>query len=314
MRREITFVLILMLVVTSLAVTSKNVSAQIKKEDMTWSIGDKWEFRYTTISKGMTMIFRIDIEIKNETTIDIDGVNYEVFVADLDGEVETIDNIESGSENLSFVFVKDSGRVTGKLYMAKDSDTTKTIQNIEYQLKEETTDTVINQTINLITISRVISGEKPDIIDVGTNWVYTTKTETTTTTTVSGSFYDEYIEPGYTNTTTTTSNSTETTNYECLGKKTITTAAGTFETYEIKINQVGQQGHTLQYKSSKVKEDVKQIIYDNDGSMISLKELISYDVASSTTSGTSEKTPGFELVIILFSIAFILLWKRKTKY
>ncbi|MDH7517135.1 MAG: hypothetical protein QHH19_02155 [Candidatus Thermoplasmatota archaeon] len=228
----------------------------------------------------------------------------------MNGEIESINNIESG-EDLSFVFVKDSGTVTGTIYLAKDSDTTKTVQNIEYQLKEETTDTVINQTINSVTISRVISGEKPDVIDIGTNWVYTIKTETTTTITESGSFYDEYIEPGYTNTTTTTSNSTDTTNYECLGKKTITTAAGTFETYEIKVRQVGQQGYTLQYISPKVKEDVKQIMYDNEESMISLKELISYDVASSTSSETNGKTPGFELVIVLCSVAIILYLNRK---
>lgn len=211
-----------MLALSSLTILSGNVSAEIKKEDMTWSIGDKWEYRYTTLSGGMTMVFRMDIETKSETMIEIDGVNYDVFVAELDGEMEAI-NIEPGS-NLSFI--NDSSTITGTLYVAKDSDTTKTVQNMEYQLKEETTNTTINQTINTASISRVVSGEKPDVIDVGTNWVYTVKTETTTTQIVSGSFYDEYVEPGYTNTTTTTSNVTGTTNYECLSKKTITTEIG----------------------------------------------------------------------------------------
>jgi hypothetical protein len=54
---------------------------------------------------------------------------------------------------------------------------------------------------------------------------------------------------------------------------------------------------------------VKDITYDNEGTVISLLELISYDVA--TASSSTPKTPGFELAIVLCSIAIILLWKRK---
>lgn len=302
MRRKIIVGLVLMLVLSSLNVISENVSAEIKKEDMLWSIGDKWEFRYTTLSGGVTMVFKMFIETTGESLVEIDGVNYEVFVAELDGEMEAITAV-----NLSLV--DDSSTITGKLYVAKDSDTTKTVEDMIYQLNEETTDTIINQTINVVTISRVISGEKPDVIDIGTNWVYTVKTETTTTTTVSGSFYDNYIEPGYTNTTTATQSNTETMNYECIGEKTITTAGGTFETYEVKVSQVGQQGYTLRYISSIVKDDVKDITYDNDANIVSLVELVSHSVKQDS-SPTSE-TPGFELVIVICGIAIILFWKRK---
>ncbi len=291
-----------MLVLSSLNVISRNASAEIKKEDMTWSIGDKWEFRYTTLSGGVSMVFKMFIETTGESLVEIDGVNYEVFVAELDGEMEAITAV-----NLSLV--DDSSTITGKLYVAKDSDTTKTVEDMTYQLNEETTGTIINQTINVVTISRVISGEKPDVIDIGTNWVYTVKTETTTTTTVSGSFYDNYIEPGYTNTTTATQSNTETMNYECIGEKTITTAGGTFETYEVKASQVGQQGYTLRYISSIVKDDVKDITYDNDANIVSLVELVSYSIKQAS-SPTSE-TPGFELVIVICGIAIILFWKRK---
>jgi hypothetical protein len=303
MRREMIIGLVLMLVLSSLTIISGNVSAEIKKEDMTWSIGDKWEFRYTILSGGTTMVFKMAIETTSESVVEIDGVNYEVFVAELDGEMEAITAV-----NLSLV--DNSSTITGTLYAAKDSDTTKTVEDIMYQLREETTGTIVNQKINIVTISRVISGEKPDVIDIGTNWVYTVKTETTTITTVSGSFYDNYYaEPGYTNTTSATENNTETINYECTGKKNINTTAGTFETYEIEGRQVGQQGYTLRYISPIAKEDIKDITYDNDGNIVSLAELISYDVA--TASSPTPKTPGFELAIVLCSIAIILLWKRK---
>jgi len=300
MRREIIIGLVLMLMLSSLNIISENVSAEIKKEDMAWSIGDKWEFRYTTLSGGMTMVFKMAIETTGESVVEIDGVNYEVFVTDLDGEMEAITAV-----NLSLV--DDSSTITGKLYVAKDSDTTKTVEDMIYQIKEETTDTIINQTINIVTISRVISGEKPDVIDIGTNWVYTVKTETTTTTTTS--FYDTSTESEYTNTTTATQSSTETINYECIGEKTITTAGGTFETYEVKGSQVGQQGYTLRYISPIAKEDVKDITYDNDANIVSLVEIISYDVKQA--SSPAAETPGFELVVVLCSMVVILLWKRK---
>lgn len=300
MRREIVIGLILMLTLSSLNIISENVSAEIKKEDMAWSIGDKWEFRYTTISGGVSMVFTLNIETTDESTVEIDGVNYDVFVTDLDGEMEAITAV-----NLSLV--DDSSSITGKLYVAKDSDTTKTVEDMIYQIKEETTDTIINQTINIVTTSRVISGEKPDVIDIGTNWVYTMKTETTTTTTTS--FYDTSTESEYTNTTTATQSSTETINYECMDNKTITTAGGTFETYEVKGSQVGQQGYTLRYISPVVKEDVKDITYDNDMNIVSLTELISYNVQQAPSP--APKTPGFEFAIVLCSIAIILFWKRK---
>jgi hypothetical protein len=163
-------------------------------------------------------------------------------------------------------------------------------------------------TQTVITITSVISGDAPETIDVGTNWVETILSETTTTTTISGSVYDAII-PGYTNTTTTNSSTTNTYNYECTSQKSITTAAGTFDTYEIRRNIVGEEGYLLQYLAADVKGEVKEVQYDNDGTIVSLIELISYDVASN--SSTPTKTPGFELVIVVCSIAMIFLWKRK---
>ena len=307
MRREIIIGLVLMLVLSSLTIISGNVSAEIKKEDMTWSTGYKWEYRYTTITiaTNITTILKMTIKITGESVIEIDGIDYNVFVAELTGEVEAVNIPKSVNSNFSLV---EGSTIDGTLYIAKENDeTTKTVQNVKYQVREGTTGTLLNQTSTATTFSRLISGGKPDVIDVGTTWNSTIKSETTATITLSGSFYDIlYGEPGYTNTTTTTGGSTETINYECTNKKTITTAAGTFETYEIEQSKVGGQGYTLQYLSSTVKGEVKDITYDNEGTAISLIELISYDMPSS-----SNGTPGFELAIVLCSIAIILLWKRK---
>jgi hypothetical protein len=304
MRREITIGLVLMLVLSSLTIISGNVSAEIKKEDMTWSIGDKWEYRYTMTSANTTTILKMTVEVTGESAVEIDGINYDVFVAEITGKIEAINSPKTENYNFSLV---EGSTVDGTLYVAKENDeTTKTVQNIKYQLSEGITDTLLNQTSTVVTFSVLTSGGKPDVIDAGTTWSSTIRSETTTTMTFSGSYFDTYM-PGYTNPTTTTDNKTETSNFECTGKKNITTTAGTFETYEVEVSQ--EQGYTLQYISPIAKEDVKDIAYDNYGNIVSLMELISYDIPSS--SSTTPKTPGFELAIVLCSIAIILLWKRK---
>jgi hypothetical protein len=306
MRREIIIGLVLMLLLSSINIISGNVSAEIKKEDMTWSIGDKWEYRSTTIATTTT-ILKMTLEVTGEDVVEIDGVNYSVFVAELTGELETV---EIALPNTTLA---QGSTISGTSYVAKENDeTTKTVQNLKYQLINETSGKFFNFTQTIVIITNATSGGKPDVIDVGTNWISTIKTITTMTTTYSGSFFDDYMHmPGYTNTTTTTDTKTGTFNYNCTGKNTTTTAAGTFETYEIEqSNKDGGQGYTLQYLSSTVKGDVKDITYDHEGgTVISLLELISYDVA--TASSPTPKTPGFELAIVLCSIAIILLWKRK---
>lgn len=300
MRREIIIGLVLMLVLSSLTIISGNVSAEIKKEDMTWSIGDKWEYRSTTIA-ATTTILKMTLEVTGESAVEIDGINYDVFVAELTGELETVEIA------LPNMILAQGSTISGTSYVAKENDeTTKTVQNLKYQLINETSGKFFNITQTIVIITNATSGGKPDVIDTGTNWVSTIKTITTMTTTYSGSFFDDY-QPGHTNTTTTTDTKTETFNFECTGKNNTTTTAGTFETYEIEQSKVG--GYTLQYLSSTVKGEVKDIAYDNDGNMVSLMELISYDIPSS--SSTTPKTPGFELAIVLCSIAIILLWKRK---
>lgn len=303
MRREIAFGLVLMLVLSSITIISGNVSAEIKKEDMNWSIGDKWEYRYTTATLNQTMIFEMTVETTGESTIEIDGISYDVYVGKLTGQLKTVHIASQFNTTLA-----SGSTITGTSYVAKENDEiTKTIQNLKYQLIEELSGKFFDFNQTIVTATNATSGGKPDVIDIGTNWSTTIKTITTTTTTVSGSYFEDYM-PGYTNTTTATDTQTGTFTYECTGKKNITTDAGTFETYVIERGKVGEQGYMLQYLSSAVKNEVEDVAYDIYGNMISITELISYNLASASST---KKTPGFELVIIICSIAVILLWKRK---
>jgi len=306
MRREIIVVLVFMLAVSSLTIISNNASAQIKKEDMTWSTGDQWEYRYTVNSGETTTIFKMTVTVDGEDNIEIDGTNYDVITQDLTGDFENIDT------NVLNTTLAQGSTIYGTSYLAKDNDeTAKTIQHLKYQLINDS-GKFLNFTQTVISITTATSGVKPDVIDVGTSWTSTVKTITTTTTNYSGNFYDElFQQQNYSNTTTSTNNRTDTINYECISKKNVTTDAGTFETYEIRRSIVGGQGVFVQYISSSVKNDVEDITYDSDGNMISMTELISYDVTPPITPQPTQKTPGFELAIVIFGITLILYLRRK---
>jgi hypothetical protein len=306
MRRKIIVGLVLMLVLSSLNIISRDVSAQITKEDMTWSIGDKWEYRYTTVTPDQTMIFTMAIETTGESNVEIDGVNYDVFVAEITGELETVDIAWEYETTLA-----EGSTINGTMYVSKDNDNTvRTVQNLGYQLINATTGGSFDFEQSIVTVTNSTGGQ-PDVIDIGTSWVSTMKTITTTTTTLSGSIFEYLGAPGYSNTTTTTGENTVTYNYECTGKNNTTTTAGTFETYEIRQSVVGGQGYTLGDFSSTVKGEVKDTAYDNDGNIVSLMELLSYTAASTGSPSNQTKTPGFEVAIVFIAIVSLLFWKRK---
>jgi len=294
-----------------LSILLGTVSAEQKKEDMDKSIGDKWEYRYTSIAEDITMVFTMSIEITGETVVEINGVNYAVFEAVLDGTIESY----TFPSTFGITLIEDSALIDGTLYVTKNTydETSKMIQNMEFILNYEEGDLEVNSNVTSVITSAVTSGESPDIIDIGTNWVLTTQSEKTTTTAVYGSFYDTYMEEGYTNTTTVTESNIRTTNYECIGEKTMTTPAGTFETYEIKKSEVqlGGETYSIFYASDETKDVVKSIDYDSEGSIIGITELISYDVGSGSPSTSQDKTPGFELILVFSALAFILFFRRK---
>ena len=290
-----------------------SASAEQKKEDMNKSIGNQWEYRYTSISKNATMVFTMSMHITGETAVEIDGKNYDVFEAVLNGKIESYTLPETPGATLTLV--EDSGLINGTAYFTNNTfdETAKFIQNMKFIIHYEEGNLDMNSEITQVITSTVTSGEVPDTIDVGTSWVLTIRKETTTTTTVNGSFYDTYVEKGYTNTTTSTESDIETTNYECLGRKTITTPAGTFETYEINRSHIklGEETYSLLYTSDAVKDIVKSIDYNSEGTIIGTTELTSYDLGSSIPSSSQDKTPGFELVLVGCAITLLLFMKRR---
>lgn len=300
-----------MLIISIMSIYIGTISAEQKKEDMDKSIGNKWEYRYTSISENATMVFTMSMDITGETVVEIDGNNYDVFEAVLDGKIESYTMPETPGATLTLV--EDSGLVDGTAYVTKNTfdETAKLIQNMKFIVHYEELNLDLNSDITQEITSTVASGEVPDIIDVGSSWVLTIQKETTTTTTVYGSFYDTYMGQGYTNTTTSNESDIETTNYECLGKKTITTPAGIFETYEIKRSHIklGEEIYSIFYTSDVVKDMVKSIDYNSDGSIIGTMELTSYDLDSGLPS--QDKTPGFELVLVGCAITLLLFMKRR---
>lgn len=292
-----------------------NASAELRKEDMDKSIGDKWEYKSTHLkNSNMTMVFTMSIEITGEDKTEIDGIEYDVQTAEVSGEIIDMSEVLSKINILELSFIIDYTSISGIIYYSKENpDTSKTVLNMEMGFKEETTDTELNFVYNTVTINRILSGEKPDIIDAGSNWIVTKKDEKIEIQTMSGSFLELTYDPGYTNTTTTTKSETQTANSVCTGKKTITVVAGTFEAYEINNSNLEDGSYRLEYWSSEVKFPVKSVEYDRNGSVVLIVELISYDIGSGSPSAPQEKTPGFELVFAMVAVALVLFLKRKRR-
>jgi len=266
-------------------------TAVVNHEDLEFLIGDSWEFRNTDES-GMNMAF--SVEVTGEDKVQIDGIEYEVFIARGSGSIEEAGDIGSyelvpGSSNLEVTY-----------YDAKDYDegARKTIFEMSFQLQDTSDGTVYTFASYSENTETIISGSRPYEISPGVTWSLTIKEVETETTLFSGGYIGDG-EPE-----TTWANRTKTINYECIGMKSVTVTAGTFETYEIKKTTLGEQGnYTLLYLSSTVKRDVKSVDYNTQGEMLSILELLSYDVKTIK----NEDTPGFETVSILLGLTTVLI-------
>ena len=265
--------------------------AVVNYEDLEFSVGDSWEFRNTDES-GMNMAF--SVEVTGEDKVQIDGIEYEVFIARGSGSIEEVGDIGSyelvlGSSNLEVTY-----------YDAKNYNegARKTIFEMSFQLQDTSDGTVYTFASYSENTETIISGSRPYEISPGVTWSLTIKEVEAETTLFSGG----YIGDGEPETIWT--NRTKTINYECIGMKSVTVTAGTFETYEIKKTTLGEQGnYTLLYLSSTVKRDVKSVDYNTQGEILSILELLSYDIKTIK----NEDTPGFETVSILLGLTTVLI-------
>ena len=294
---------------------SDTAQAEYKPYEIELLNGDKWEYRYTLSNAGMDMVITAYSEVIGENTIEIDGTNYDVYVLQVSGTIESVE-MDTSSSGVNFSFVDDYSSHTGTIYLSKISSTSKQILNMRFKLLEDLTDKTLDYDITSTIINKEIFGGKPEFINVGSSWVSTIASEETQTMTMSGAFFDFFYGEGYTNTTTGKTNTTVTKNYECLSEESTSVTAGPFDTYKIRSGAVGDASYSLEYFSTDVKNKVKIVSYDDEGTMTSLTELLSYDLTSGTSDGESKSgkdngTPGFELIIFVSSIAIFILFKRK---
>lgn len=271
--------------------------ATLHQEDMQYGVGDSWEFRRTDES-GMVMVF--SVEVTGEDKIQIEGDEYEVFVARGSGYIEEIGNLGD------FSLVDGSSSVEVTFYNAKDyaEGARKTVFEMSFQLQDTNGGTVYQYQGHSETTDKIMSGARPEVVSEGTTWSLTIHENETETTIFSGGNFGEG-EPE-----TTNDENTYTTNYECLGTKSVTVSAGTFETYEIKETTLGEQGnYTLSYLSENVKREVKSVDYNANDQILSIMELLSYDVAKVE----SEATPGFGFLLAVSALMALLVLMNKQR-
>jgi hypothetical protein len=289
--------IVLSFVLSAMIMLPGTTTAELNTDDMEWMIGDSWEYRITG-EEGLVRL--VSYDIIGENTVEIDGINYDVHVVDITGSVEDI-----GEGFIpSTTFVEGTDIITATLYRSKNDEITqKLVGTISFQV-EHTVGTIYNISLESDNTKKVISGGHPDVIEVGASWSVTIEEKETDTSTLSGGIYGEG-EPS-----TEYTNKTGTTNYECIDKKSVTVTAGTFEAYEIRETEVGESGnYSIKYISSETKGEVKSIDYDKDGTILSISELVSYDVTA-VTNGNGD-TPGFELAILICAVAVMGLLKRR---
>ena len=297
-RERSLFVPCCVLLLSTIVLLSGTGLAVLDRDDLKKAVGDKWEFRNTE-EDGMIMLFTM--EVTGEDKIEIDEETYDVHIARAAGGIEDVGEIDT---DLSLVEGSDMMELT--VYYSKDDTAQKTIMDFAFELRDETDGTVVEYALQSISTEKLTSGAYPDLIDVGTTWSLTVEETVNQTTTISGGFFGEG-EPVHDEWTTT-----KTINFECLSIKSVTVSAGTFETYEIKKTVVGEQGnYSMEYISPEVKREVKSVDYDNDDQILSIMELISYNVADKD-EGNGD-TPGFEFVLLVAAIISITLLGRRHK-
>ena len=280
----IAFVFILLII--SFYFTSNNVTGGYKPGDIKYFFGDEWEYKTTLYyDEGEQDKHIYSQEIKDEITLDIDDVTYNLYEMKIYGKYISSEKIFKQG-NLSLKLSEGSWIKTK--YFNPEYEVYK-YSNINYRtfdiLDDQGQPTGENyiETSNNETTLKKISGGIPDWVEVGTTWVTT--------------YYTNWSESLISSTTTEGDTSsypklfngegTKTINSECLSKKNITTQAGTFETYEIRHDTVGKDEYEIAYFCPKIKSEVKYILYSNDGFQIYTEELVNYSIKSEQTSSNN---------------------------
>jgi hypothetical protein len=180
-----------------------------------FNIGDRWEYLSTTLGMNMSMTF----EISEQTTIDVNGTNYNVWAIEADSTIDFLGYYTAESTGYNYHLISNMAVVK--------SDMTMSVIGIDS------------------TIIITYEPPKADIdfpLTIGKTWT-SSFTETTQTDVMGETEYSQY-------------NSSF--NYTVIGMETITVEAGTFECYKIEADDGEGTLVTIWY-SSEVKNKVKEV-------------------------------------------------------
>jgi len=249
----------------------------VKPSDL--EIGDVWLYNASILSSdGSQSEMMLIASVDSTKNAEIEGETYDSYVMNLGMNIEEF--IIPNMMGISFDLV--DGSYTGYYYFPKNYNLSKSV--IQGKVKLDASFSEGEQTYNIAfsidgkttIIESTISNDEPENISADSTWTVVDNVieieKLTTNTSVMGE----------TNTTITNKikEKNETGYYECLGIETVDLDIGSFNAYKIKITYENSTNYTIRYTSSEVKNRLKEIKYDANGTVLESYHLISYDLAT----------------------------------
>ena len=226
----------------------------LRTADLKPKIGDKWQYRF--LLGGITML--MDVRVKRIENVTIGQRPCEAFLIKGSCDIEDFGNLLPEGVSVTYL----DGDVT--MYREKEDLSHEMI--IEMVANFEYLGVPFRMKKKAQTTTEIISGGKPDKIEVGDIWNTTQREVENTTTIIDGEIESETTE------------FTVGVNYECTRTTNVSVQAGTFYCYEVKDIKVGDVGYSLCYYSVKTKLPVKLVEFKN-GQITAMMELVSYSVS-----------------------------------
>lgn len=231
----------------------------LRIKDLQPKIGDKWQYKY--MENGAVML--MSLEITGIRNITIGNQFLEAYIIEGSADVKNWGNIIP--ENFSVI----SCDVNITIYQGKEGLSSQMIMDMTLVLEHQ--GIIFGGKWKQVSVTEVVSGNEPEIIEIGSKWSTTERIIKNTTLTFMGE------------TTTETEEFTSTVIYECIEVENVTIEAGTFYCYKVKKTIVNEEGYSVDYYSIKTKLPVKSVKYLDD-EIVSLMELVSYNVSNSRLS------------------------------
>lgn len=232
----------------------------LRMVDLEPTVGDEWQLRFAFEN---SLVLLLDVQVNNLSSKNIGNRLCGVYVIKGSGDVEGFGAF------LPEWYVL-SSNLDVYMYYEKDGLSSELLFDMKFVLDLEPT---LEMYYTFRSISEVISGTGPDIMQVGGSWNTTERRVEEYTVAYEYSEAYGYIPPE-----TNTIESTSTVNYDCTEIKPVTVEAGTFYCYEVRRTEVGEDYYSLDYYSPKTKLPVKSVVYQGE-QITMLVELVSYSVS-----------------------------------